>query len=440
MQDQPVIDPNKKPPHGRNMAPPCPPKTHGSNRQRQGRSELPEGWRWVKLGDVCKIEAKLVDPKISEYGALPHVNGQNIASETCQIKYLNTAAQEGMTSNKYLFESGSVLYSKLRPYLRKAAFADFRGLCSADMYPLQVVQGAISPQYLTWLLVSDDFTSYADEESRRSRMPKLNRRQLFSWETPLPPLNEQKRIVAILSDRLAAVEQARLAAEAQLEAATALPAAYLRQVFDSPEAQKWEKKALGDVAKVGSGITLGRKFKEDVATRRVPYLRVANVKDGYLDLSDITATEATESEISKCLLQYGDILLTEGGDPDKLGRGTYWQNELMECIHQNHIFRVRFDLSDYVPSFISAQIGSSYGKSYFLSHAKQTTGIATINQRVLKGFPLASPPVEIQKEIVSRLENELRKAEEIKKLLQDQLDTINALPAALLRQAFNGEL
>ena len=437
MQDQPVIDPNKKPPHGRNMAPPCPPKTHGSNRQRQGRSELPEGWRWVKLGDVCEVIGGSQPPKSTfKYEPKP---GYIRLVQIQDFRKHDSAVYIPKELARRTFEKDDVMIGRYGP----PVFQILRGLSGAYNVALMKAspRDSITKDYLYFLLQEPSIQLAVIGQSRRAAgQSGVRRTFLESLLVPLPPLDEQKRIVAVLSDRLAAVEQARLAAEAQLEAATALPAAYLRQVFDSPEAQKWEKKALGDVAKVGSGITLGRKFKEDVATRRVPYLRVANVKDGYLDLSDITATEATESEISKCLLQYGDILLTEGGDPDKLGRGTYWQNELMECIHQNHIFRVRFDLSDYVPSFISAQIGSSYGKSYFLSHAKQTTGIATINQRVLKGFPLASPPVEIQKEIVSRLENELRKAEEIKKLLQDQLDTINALPAALLRQAFNGEL
>jgi type I restriction enzyme, S subunit len=82
---------------------------------------------------------------------------------------------------------------------------------------------------------------------------------------------------------------------------------------------------------------------------------VANVKDGFLDLSDVKKTLAFEEEIDACRLQPGDILLTEGGDPDKLGRGTYWQGEISECLHQNHIFRIRFDQDQLDPAFLAAK-------------------------------------------------------------------------------------
>jgi type I restriction enzyme S subunit len=97
-------------------------------------------WSRRKLGEVCEIIARQVDPKIPEYGALPHVNGENIESGTCQLLYLNSATDEGMKSGKYLFDAGDVLYSKLRPYLRKVTVADFKGVCSADMYPIKVDQ------------------------------------------------------------------------------------------------------------------------------------------------------------------------------------------------------------------------------------------------------------------------------------------------------------
>ncbi|ACK72510.1 restriction modification system DNA specificity domain protein [Gloeothece citriformis PCC 7424] len=236
-----------------------------------------------------------------------------------------------------------------------------------------------------------------------------------------------------------AVQKARQATEAQLQAAKKLPAAYLREVFESDAARNWEIKKLGDVGNIVAGIPLGNRDSK-INTRSVPYLRVANVKDGYLDLSDVYQIEATEEEINKLKLQFGDLLLTEGGDPDKLGRGSFWKNKISECIHQNHIYRVRFNFDEFYPPFISAQIGSPYGKSYFLAHAKQTTGIATINQQVLKNFPLMNPSLEIQKQIASTLTEQMQEVERLTQSLQEQLDTINKLPAALLKRAFNGEL
>lgn len=191
-----------------------------------------QGFPRKRLGDVCSIMARQVDPKIPEYGQLPHVNGENIESGLCRLTYLKTASENGMISGKYLFEAGNVLYSKLRPYLRKALVATFRGVCSADMYPISVNTELVEPHFAAWMLVSDPFSKYADEESQRSRMPKLNREQLLSWYAPLPPLPEQRRIVAILSEQMAAVEKARQALEAQLDAINRLTAALLRQAFN----------------------------------------------------------------------------------------------------------------------------------------------------------------------------------------------------------------
>ncbi|MDO9227699.1 MAG: restriction endonuclease subunit S [Pseudomonadota bacterium] len=191
---------------------------------------------------------------------------------------------------------------------------------------------------------------------------------------------------------------------------------------------------LGDVAEICSGITLGRKVREG-GLRGIPYLRVANVKDGRLDLRDVSRIEATETEIAKLLLRPGDLLLTEGGDPDKLGRGTFWQGELAECIHQNHIFRVRFDLSAFDPGFLAYQFGSDYGKAYFLKHAKQTTGIATINQQVLRNFPLIAPPLPEQQRIAAHLKAQLAEVEAAQNAAMAQLEATSQLEETLIRES-----
>ncbi len=199
----------------------------------------------------------------------------------------------------------------------------------------------------------------------------------------------------------------------------------------------WQCVHLGKVGEIVSGVTLGRKLGGSRA-RKVPYLRVANVKDAHLDLSDVYEVEASEEEIEKLRLRVGDLLLTEGGDVDKLGRGTLWQGELPLCIHQNHIFRVRFDPKQFSPEFISAQIASPCGKAYFLAHAKQTTGIATINQGVLARFPLIAPSITEQQRIASILRGQIAAVERARAAAGVRLEAANALANGYLRDAFNG--
>ena len=200
--------------------------------------------------------------------------------------------------------------------------------------------------------------------------------------------------------------------------------------------KNWPIIALREVAEIRSGITLGRKTKERQLIP-VQYLRVANVKDGHLDLKEIKTIEATTTEIEKWRLQQGDLLLTEGGDIDKLGRGTFWNDELPLCIHQNHIFRVRLPEDLYDPYFVSLQFGSGYGKAYFFANAKKTTGIASINQKVLGAFPLFSPPLEEQRSIAAQLKAQLAVVEEARIAAKAQLQEIDRLPSRLLAQAFD---
>lgn len=200
--------------------------------------------------------------------------------------------------------------------------------------------------------------------------------------------------------------------------------------------REWPVVALRDAADIAAGITLGRKTKETDLIE-VPYLRVANVQDGQLVLTDMKTVAATRREIEKWTLRNGDLLLTEGGDLDKLGRGACWREQLSICIHQNHIFRVRFPADRYDPNFVALQVRSPYGKAYFLAHAKKTTGIASINQQVLGAFPLLSPPLAEQQAFASALKAQLAAVEEARQAAQAQLYEIEQLPSRLLAQVFN---
>jgi type I restriction enzyme S subunit len=192
---------------------------------------------------------------------------------------------------------------------------------------------------------------------------------------------------------------------------------------------------LAQVADIAAGITLGRKTKETELVQ-VPYLRVANVQDGHLLLADLKTIAATRREIEKWALEDGDLLLTEGGDLDKLGRGACWRSQVPLCIHQNHIFRVRLPADSYDPDYVSFQIASPYGKAYFLAHAKKTTGIASINQRVLGAFPLMTPPISEQRRIAANLKDQLAEVEAARQAARAQLREIDGLPGKLLAQAF----
>lgn len=255
-----------------------------------------------------------------------------------------------------------------------------------------------------------------------------------SLKIPDIRIDDQRRIAGELKAQLAEVETARRAAETQLADFQALENVILRDTFCGDDLG-WSISLLGDVGNVAAGVTLGRKPKSR-ELREVPYMRVANVKDGHLALADVKTIAATEEEVEKWALKKGDILFTEGGDLDKVGRGALWSGEIKKCIHQNHIYRVRFKRAEYLPEFIAFQVRSKYAKDYFVAHAKKTTGIASINQRVLKGFPILSPAIDEQKKIVARLTAQLAEVETARQAAAEQLKEIGLLPQKILSSAF----
>jgi type I restriction enzyme S subunit len=152
-----------------------------------------------------------------------------------------------------------------------------------------------------------------------------------------------------------------------------------RELNESPDVpDSWTWRRLSDVCQVKGGVTKGRKLSGK-ETIMLPYLRVANVQDGFLDLTEIKKIEVLQEDLEKYRLKDGDVLFTEGGDRDKLGRGSVWRGEISDCIHQNHIFRARVLSKEVTANFISLVSKSDFSKGYFFDNASQTVLFFTIN-------------------------------------------------------------
>jgi type I restriction enzyme S subunit len=177
----------------------------------------------------------------------------------------------------------------------------------------------------------------------------------------------------------------------------------LKETDFGPVPEGWAARALSECATVQTGVAKGRPIDNGEAVN-VPYLRVANVQDGYLDLAEIKTITIRKSERARYSLQPGDVVLTEGGDFDKLGRGFIWNGEVPGCVHQNHIFAVRSNRAVLVPEFLAYLTQSAYGKSYFLSVAHKTTNLACINTTKLKALPVLLPGLDEQHKIVAALQ------------------------------------
>lgn len=341
-------------------------------------------------------------------------------------------------STKQIVEPNDVLLSKIVPHIRRSWVVGKhngrRMIASGEWIVFRSEKA--DPAYLRHVLVGDPFHAQFMQTVSGVGGSLLRARpaQVAKIKIPLPPLPEQRRIAAIL-DQANALRAKRREALAQLDRLTQ---SIFIEMFGDPVSNPmgWpELTLLGDVAEIVSGVTKGRNLTGKT-TRTLPYLAVANVQDKSLNLTNVKEIEATEDEIQRYRLKQNDLLLTEGGDPDKLGRGTLWNDELPECIHQNHVFRVRLTAETLTPLFLSWLIGSQRGKTYFLRSAKQTTGIASINMTQLRSFPLLLPPLSLQKEFGLRVSA-------ISQQFVSQLQSseyLDALFASLQHRAFRGEL
>jgi len=184
------------------------------------------GWINKRIGELATTVSGQVNPMIEPYASLPHINGESMESSTCRLihKY-HLAKEDGVTSGKYHFHAGVVLYSKIRPYLKKAVQVPFEGICSADVYAFDEISHVLEPRFFMYSLISPYFTEYANSLSGRTRMPKLNQKQLFAFQMSYPPLPEQRRIVAYLDALQAKVDALRrLQAETGAELDALMPA------------------------------------------------------------------------------------------------------------------------------------------------------------------------------------------------------------------------
>ena len=408
--------------------------------------KLPKGWKWVKLGEICEINPTRPrglsrdDDSQTTFVPMPSVDARLGKITSPEIRPFSEV-RKGYT----YFEENDVLFAKISPCMENGKHSiasdliDSFGFGTTEFHVLRagslVIPGWIH-KFLRQPKISEEAVEHFSGSVGQQRVPA---EYLSNLEILLPPLPEQKRIVGILSDRLTAIDKARTATETQLKAAKALPAAYLRQVFDSPEAQKWKRKKLGDIALISGGIQkTPHRFPSSFHRS---YLTVRNVQRGWLDLSTVERFEITLGELERCRLECGDLLIVEGnGSVDHIGRNAIYRGEPEDCIHQNHLIRVRLDQTKDDPDFLSFYLNSDFGKKQMLEKAMTTTGLHTLSVSKIQQMEAPIISLENQRKITLEIKERLLTVTKLERSLQSQLNTINQLPAATLRQAFNGEL
>ncbi len=348
--------------------------------------------------------------------------------------YFGANGQQG-TIDGYLFDEPLILLAEDGGFFdtpdRGIAYRiNGKSWVNNHAHVIRPKNGSTDLAYLCRVLENYDVRPFISGTTRG----KLTKGQAEKILIPVPPIDEQRRIAAILDKADALRRRRKRTLELIDRAAELIFSEMFGDQVNNPRSKKRTER-LGCLAEIVSGITKGRKVNGS-PTRSVPYLAVANVQDKRLNLDVVKTIDATEDEIRRYRLHMNDLLLTEGGDPDKLGRGTLWRQEIDEAIHQNHIFRVRLTSTEILPIYLMWLIGSPYGKAYFLRSAKQTTGIASINKTQLSDFPVIVPPIELQMKFAASVDAVSRVAG----LGLSNSRAIDALFVNLQSRAFSGQL
>ena len=384
-----------------------------------------------KMGDIGKIitgnTPKTSDPKNYETRSICFVKPSDIAEDKitrilCSEFYISEYARE----KARIVPPESVLVTCIGS-IGKVAISGIECAINQQINAIIPDSSKCNAEYLAYLL------QYKKSElqlmANAPVVPILNKSQFSELSIELPSLDEQK----IVNQRLNKITNIISLRQQQLAKLDELVKARFVEMFGDMllNPMAWPEVVLETLADIVSGITKGRKVKEQTLLE-VPYMAVSNVKDGYIDWTTVKTILATEQEIEQYRLFPDDVLMTEGGDPDKVGRGAIIKEPLENCIHQNHIFRVRLDKEKILPAFFAEYLQHQKSKRYFLGCAKQTTGIASINMRQLKALPVLLPPLDLQ----GQFDEFVRQIERVACSIQNCLGQMETLKKSLMQQYF----
>jgi type I restriction enzyme S subunit len=391
---------------------------------------LPKGWRWVKLSDVCKQDRRIVEPNTAEAGALTYYSLEHIESMTGRIlRAPNEEVEDEGKSTTFRFDERHVLYGKLRPYLNKVALPESKGRCTTEIIPL-ISTNDIDRGFLAWVLRRSQTVDFAMQGKTGSRMPRADMDNLLNLTIPLPPLNEQKHIEEILREQMASVEKARASAETRLETVKTLPAAFLRQVFPQPGQSlptDWCWVKLGEVCQfIGGSQPSKGNFKYEPISG---YVRLVQIQD--FRLSGV-AVFIPKEMAARCF-DTSDVMIGRYGPPVfQILRGLSgaYNVALMkavpfECLDRNFLYYLL-----QWPTIQRDVVGQS----------QRSAGQSGVQKEYLERYPVPLPPINEQRTIAKTIDDQMRAAEKARTAAEEELKIINAIPAALLRRAFSGEI
>ena len=389
---------------------------------------LPPGWAWARFDEVATVRPNLVDP--AHFLDFPHIAPNHIEGRTGRLLPYDTVRVDGVTSSKHRFLPGQILYSKIRPYLAKAVAVDFEGLCSADMYPITTV---LDRSYLLHWLLSPEFTEAAAGEQGRSVLPKINRHSLGKLPVPVPPLPEQKRIVATLN----AILDHIAVGGSSLHRASVRALCLSQQMIDSAWDETWPTEKLSGL--LAQPLANGRSVP--TADSGFPVLRLTALKDRRIDLTERKMGSWDEAAARPFQVARDDFLISRGNGSLRLvGRGGLVESAPDPVAYPDTLIRVRLNPDKFHAPFLALVWDSTAVRRKIESLARTTAGIYKVNQAMLREIELPTPDIEDQITTATRVNEHLASCERLQDEIRDGEKRAASLRQSVLSAAFSGRL
>jgi len=417
--------------------------------QLKEAKSLPQGWRWMRLGDVCEEVYRYPTYYNIEYveQGVPEVRGELIKEdgtlETDLTKYRFIAKETSEGYSRTVLREGDFVLS-VRGSMGRVAVVpnELDGAnMTANLIRISPSRTSIYSPFLKLVFLSTYFQSALEQLSPQTTIRTIKAPMLKSISIALPPLPEQKRIATKVEELMKDVEHARLACEARLEAAKALPQAYLRQVFESEEARKWERRRLGELCGGDSGVWGD---PGDDSPSCFPILRSNNIQNGTMVFDDVAVRKVIESSIvDKKRLLTGDIIVTtSSGSKNLLGKSALFVQppDGSEYLFSNFTMRLRSHEGIVEPTFLYFYLQSPRAKQTLTLLQDTTTGLRNLDRTGFLAQIVPIPSLTQQKRIATELRAKMEETEKLRASIEKQLEAIKALPQAILRKAFRGEL
>ncbi|UTA81529.1 restriction endonuclease subunit S [Halomonas sp. XH26] len=421
--------------------------------------EVPVHWEVTALKrghDVVLGKMLQPEPKQESDQLLPYLRAANIQPTGVDLKDVRKMWFSPSEARQLALEYGDLLISEGGDVGRPALWSNGSG------YHIQNSINRVRPNanncssFLFYWMLAIKQKGYVDVLCNKSTIAHFTAEKVASVPTPFPPGSEQTQIATFLDHETVRIdalveEQQRLIALLKEKRQAVISHAVTKGLDPEVPMKDSGVEWLGEVpahwavgplrwyATIQGGIAKGKSYDAETPTVELPYLRVANVQDGYVDLSTVKTVEVAVSEIERYRLREGDVLMNEGGDNDKLGRGTVWKGEVTDCLHQNHVFAIRPN-HFLLPQWLSMFTRSNTARAYFYLYSKQSTNLASISSSSVMSCPLPLPPVQEQRQVLDFLAIEAARLDD---LMQESIETINLLQerrSALISAAVTGKI